>query len=216
MGGLAEADAGADLQANNPHRGALCRKLFDMDFRNSYSPLKRIHCMSYKSHHACLDCPKIVKKTATRCRKCRDEFLRKNPHLHPQFKTGKYKSSIGYIYIIAPYGYPKPGCSSRILEHRLVMEKYIGRYLKSGEIVHHKNGIRDDNRIENLLLCKSNRQHRQLHRSPPCRICGRPHASRGFCKHHWSKWKHIGFPVNGIRYNGKYFKPIKIYSNCVH
>jgi hypothetical protein len=61
---------------------------------------------------------------------------------------GRKKHSAGYIELYCP-NHPL-SVRSYIFEHRLVMESHLGRFLKSNEQIHHKNGIKDDNRIENL------------------------------------------------------------------
>ncbi len=57
----------------------------------------------------------------------------------------------GYVLIYQP-DHPLADQKGYVLEHRLVVEKRIGRYLLRSEPVHHINGIRDDNRDENLQL----------------------------------------------------------------
>jgi hypothetical protein len=60
------------------------------------------------------------------------------------------KSRHGYIWIFTG------GRGGKYIpQHRLVMEAHLGRPLRKEETVHHKNGVRDDNRIENLELWSS-------------------------------------------------------------
>lgn len=69
--------------------------------------------------------------------------------------VGHISATTGYKYFYMP-NHPNSAKNGVIAEHTLVMSKFIGRALSKNESVHHKNGIRTDNRIENLeLWCKS-------------------------------------------------------------
>lgn len=92
------------------------------------------------------------------------------------WKGGRIKDK-GYCKILKrehpfanPHGY--------VLEHRLVIEKHLGRYLKPEEVIHH-NGTkylmgslkdRSDNHIENLILFKNDSEHMKFHRNITFRV----------------------------------------------
>jgi len=71
------------------------------------------------------------------------------------------KNAQGYIMEYCP-NHPHQQCMY-VQQHRLVMERYIGRYLTPKEVVHHINEIKTDNRIENLMLLANNGEHTKLH-----------------------------------------------------
>lgn len=100
-------------------------------------------------------------------------YLKNNKHYNN--KGCKIKNPDGYIMVYCP-NHPSVSKSTHyIMEHRLVMEKHLGRYLENYESIHHINEIKDDNRIENLHLY-SNSEHTILHNrvdmnSRSCLIC---------------------------------------------
>lgn len=83
-------------------------------------------------------------------------------------------STRGYILLWAP-DHPMAMRSGYILEHRLLMAEHLGRVLEPTEVVHHRNEIKTDNRLENLAVLQK-WQHDRLPKPPPkpiaCPHCG--------------------------------------------
>lgn len=112
------------------------------------------------------------------CKRCEAEFKSlKNSAEH--WQGGHVSKSTGYRYISLN--------GKQIEEHRLVMMKHLNRELTSDECVHHINGNKLDNRIENLMLL-TNAEHAKLHGNKKsnkriCVICGeyKGHHARGLC-----------------------------------
>ena len=80
---------------------------------------------------------------------------------HYNWKGGRMHHS-GYISIrVYPndFFYPMASWNGYVREHRLVVAKSLGRNLHSWELIHHINGIKDDNRLENLELMGSQAEH---------------------------------------------------------
>lgn len=65
------------------------------------------------------------------------------------------KNKAGYIELLVN--------GEWLLEHRLVVEEKIGRKLRPEEVIHHINEIKEDNRIENLMLFSTNDEHISFH-----------------------------------------------------
>lgn len=85
---------------------------------------------------------------------CRSLFRRLSYQAkHPEQQPTRQKGRHGYVRLIVPGKNGEP--SRDTLEHRYAMEQNIGRLLYENETVHHINGIRTDNRIENLELFSS-------------------------------------------------------------
>lgn len=76
--------------------------------------------------------------------------------------NGGKKKIDGYVYILKK-DHPFAIGKGYVKEQRLIMEKHIRRYLKPTEVVHHKNNIRNDNRIKNLELLQNQAEHLKIH-----------------------------------------------------
>lgn len=126
------------------------------------------------------------------------EFISNIGEHNPNWKGGQIGDGHGRVLIYSP-NHPNPSRGEcHVYRYRLVMERYLGRYLRTNEIVHHKNGIVDDDRIENLEVM-SQSDHIKTHwqemnskqpkygwskKFDACLKCGksdRKHFGKGMC-----------------------------------
>ena len=117
--------------------------------------------------NVCVDCGKPLKGfRAQRCQSCEQKRrwtegkvtqLTKTREQHHNWKGGFNRQKGGYVLILHPE-HPRANRDGYVREHIIVWEETHGKPLPNGWIIHHLNGIKDDNRPRNLIALP-NKKH---------------------------------------------------------
>ncbi len=127
-------------------------------FQGKHSRCKVCTRLSY-AKNTCNDCGKPMASPGKRCREC--HAVHNRGINHPSFTGGRRLDKKGYIILSGYHDHPNASKLGIIFEHVLVMGNHLGRALLEEESVHHKNGQRADNRLENLELWSTSQPYGQ-------------------------------------------------------
>ena len=109
-------------------------------------------------------CKQVYKKIRKTCsRKCAKIYFSKNNSGENNWRWNGGRRKRGRYIAILKRNHPHSYSDGYLPEHRYIMEKHIGRYLKTNEYIHHKNFNPFDNRIKNLQILSPS-EHTRFHR----------------------------------------------------
>jgi len=124
----------------------------------------------------------LTDKKIYRCRKCNNQIQGLKRRGKPSTKRGKtfknlqreksvnwkggrYVGTDGYVMVLVKSGSTnrKSGWDNYKKEHVVLIEKQLGRKIRKNECIHHIDGNKQNNNLDNLVVIKSNKHHRQIH-----------------------------------------------------